>query len=281
VALYDGKKMAQDYLLAAAQKAVVAALKAPQLTGKTKVKATIITGEDLEPVVEALGILGETSDFIRGDYVTIKRNIEKGTPPVAIVFGADCTQSATNWNCGACGFATCAEFNKYAKENAGMGADWVGPSCIWKTVDLGLAVDWAAAAVWHENLDNRVQDSVGAVAGLLGYLPGCNFTIGLSLGPPADLVWYNRPDVKHDFNQADIMQMLFRTIPEHFLGFVGDGNPAFKYNDNWLEMPKYQFQQVDEKLMELKANQLERLGAVVLKVEEKKQRAMAEKGNDE
>lgn len=281
MAVYDGIKEANDYLIEVAKKAVVAALKAPQVTGKLQLKASIITGEDLLPFIEILGILGETSDFIRGDHVTLKKNYEKGTPPVILALGANCSVSELNWNCGACGFNTCGEFNRFAKENQGMGSAFTGPSCVWKTVDFGAAVDWAAAAIWHENVDNRVQDSVGAVSSLLGYNPGCTYNIGISLGPPADLIWYNRPDLKHDFNQADIMQSLFRTIPEHFLCFVGDGNPQFKYTHQWFQEPRFLAALPNEKATEIRADQFERIAEVIFSVTQKRmQQASSQESQD-
>lgn len=235
----DGNAGLQEMLVEAAKWAVVAAKKAPQVTGKVNIKSHIITGEDLWPFVEIMGILGETVTFIRGDYVTMKMSLEKGNPQALLVLGADLHQSEMNWNCGACGFKTCAEFNRHSKENFGPGGSQAGPSCVWKVLDFGCAADWAAAQLWAMNIDNRVQASTGLTSNMLGYLEGCSGFIGISLGPCGDQVFYDRPLNARTWTMDDFEKSMRQTLPQHFVGFAGSGKPPFKFDQRFAEDSYY------------------------------------------
>ncbi|MHB8917268.1 MAG: DUF2148 domain-containing protein [Desulfocucumaceae bacterium] len=236
---YDGNSLAQEHLLDVAKHVVHAVKKAPQITGRLKVQAEVITGEDLLPIMEVMGVLGKASNFVNMDYETFKVNYDKGNPPVLVIIGADTTVSEMSWNCGACGFATCGEFNRYSRENRGMGQLAGGPSCNWKVVEFGMAVDWAAAAAYQYNVDNRVQGSSGGSASLLGYLPECSVIMGLPLGPASEMTWYSRENMNKKLSYEFYMSNLVGSIPSHFMTFPGGGRPAVKTTRNWWEDPHY------------------------------------------
>ena len=50
-----GKEYALDHLVEVAKSIVLAIHKAPQVTGKTKIEAEIVWGEDLEPILDVMG----------------------------------------------------------------------------------------------------------------------------------------------------------------------------------------------------------------------------------
>lgn len=251
---YNGELAAQDHLLNVAKSMIQAAYKAPLTTGRVKLKTEIVTEEDLLPIIEMLGVLAKVSQFVAWDYMTLKESYDAGYPPVLVLIGADTTLSEMAWNCGACGFATCKEFNAFAKENKGQGLVGGGPSCNWKMLDVGIACDWAAAAAWHHNVDNRVQGSTGSAAATLGYLPGTSSILGISVGPCKELVWYSRETMHKKFSYEDYINTMFRTIPTNFMGFAGGGKPAFKTSDRWWEETNYinwgEQPEADEKLYE-------------------------------
>ena len=239
MAIIDGKQASQEYLISVAKSMVQAVYKAPQITGRVDIKTAIVTGDDLVPIIEVLGKMAKISQFVHWDYMTLKENYEAGQPPVLVLIGADTTRSEMAWNCGACGFSTCKEFNSYAKENKGQGLVGGGPSCNWKILELGIAADWAAATAWYHNVDNRVQGSTGSAATMLGYLPGVSSIIGISVGPSKELVWYSRDVMNKKFDYNYHINTMFRTIPTHFLTFAGSGKPAIKTKDNWWEENNY------------------------------------------
>jgi uncharacterized ferredoxin-like protein len=233
MSIINGKKLASgDGLLDVAKLSVLAALKSPRVS-KLDITTNVITGDDLKPITDLLGILGQGSAFIKGDYFTMKGAIDAGTPPVAVLIGANAAVSDLGWNCGACGFPTCGEFNAYTKKHLGPGAFFAGPSCHWKLVDHGASLAYAAAAVAQYNVDNRLQASVGAVSSLLGYMEGCTICVSLTMGPPGWNVYYDRKVMKDELSDQDVTEALMRSIPSIFEGFPGDGWPKMKHSPNW------------------------------------------------
>lgn len=260
---YLGKKVAQEQLLDVAKHCLNAFFKAPQITGYTKLDAEIVTDEDLVPIIEMLGALAKLNQFVRWDYETFKTNYEAGNPPVLALFAADLTDSQMGWDCGACGFSTCKEFNKYTHENKNVGQLWAGPSCNWKVIDFGIACDWAAAAAAQYRVDNRVLADAGAVASFLGYFPGNSACIGLSLGPNRELVWYSRLDMNKKFSYEDVLLGMFRTNPTHFGAFPGGMNPIFKNKDQWWVSPSFNVAQEVPGAMDRVYKVLEEMAEIV------------------
>lgn len=238
MAVLDGKTVANEGIVNVAAIAAMAALKAPKMAN-TEIRMEILTGEDVLPLSEILGIIGEASAFVSGDASCGRKAYEAGTPVVELLLGADTTYSDLNWNCGACGFDTCAEFNKYSKENKSRGPFYGGPSCNWKALDFGMAQSWAAAATWQLNVENRTQTSYGVAGLLLGYLEGCNVAVGVSMGPCRDQVWYSRPDLKDSFDMSEHEQFMLNCIPQIMVGFTGAGYPLIKHGPQWAAEPKF------------------------------------------
>lgn len=246
MARIDGREAVRENLLAVAKNVVQAIYKAPTVTGRLKIQTEIITDEDLVPIIEMLGAMAKINQFIYWDYMTLKENYERGNPPVLVLVGVDASFSELAWDCGACGFQTCKEFNLYTRENKGMGLIGGGPSCNWKVLDAGIVCDWGAAAAWHYNVDNRVQGSTGGAALMLGYLPGTTCILGIPLGPSGELVWYSRETLNRKFAYADFINTMFRTIPVHYLSFAGGGKPVLKVNDDWWTDKHYLSWSIDE-----------------------------------
>lgn len=239
-----GREFCQDHLLEIAKSIVMAIYKAPQVTGKTKIEAEIVWGEDLAPIIEVMEQTARIFRYVQWDYETIKRCYDRGEPPVIINIGASVGISNLGWNCGACGFDTCGEFNAYSRDQGGGGL-LGGPSCNWKLLDWSIACDWACAAAWQHRVDNRIMGSVGSALGFLGFLPDSNVKIGLALGPPRDMVYYNREDLHdvltYEMDKTDIL----RTVPTLFCAFPGGGNPTYKTKDEWWAPPdilKFEFE---------------------------------------
>ena len=73
------------------------------------------------------------------------------------------------YDCGACGYPTCAEFEKNRQmKDKKMG--YTGPHCVMRMIDIGVALSSAAKTASILNVDNRVQQRVGAAARALGLI---------------------------------------------------------------------------------------------------------------
>lgn len=269
MSVIDGIQAVNENLLAIAKIGASAALRAPVIA-KSKIITEIVTGEDLAPMIELAGIAGETNAFVQGDYVVAKKAREAGTPIVELLIGVDATVSDLAWNCGACGFDTCAEFNRYSKEHKSPGKYMLGPSCNWKILDHGMAMSYAAAAISAMNVECRMQADYGSFALLLGHLEDCSMCVGISLGPYGESVWYNRAGSVDSFTMAEHVEFMQATLPQMFVAFVGDGHPPFKSGPVWVKDPKF-FKAVDDpKFMAKKAEAGARIGQIIAREMSKK-----------
>jgi formate dehydrogenase beta subunit len=87
--LYNGNKLANESLLEVAKHCAQAALHAPQLTGKTKVKIEIVAGDELKDFFSVSSVGGKLGARLGGD--TYRQAYEMGEPPVLMLIGADVT----------------------------------------------------------------------------------------------------------------------------------------------------------------------------------------------
>ena len=87
-----GKEYCLDHLIEVAKSIVLAIHKAPQITGKTKIEAEIIWGEDLEPIIEVMGPVAGVMRYVQWDYETIKL-LRQGESPVIIAIGGKISRS--------------------------------------------------------------------------------------------------------------------------------------------------------------------------------------------
>ncbi|RLI03402.1 hypothetical protein DRO30_01145 [Candidatus Bathyarchaeota archaeon] len=67
-------------------------------------------------------------------------------------------------NCGACGF-DCKKMEEIKRTSK----DYTGPNCIFRILDLGIAVGSAVKLASVFNVDNRIIYRIGVVARMLGY----------------------------------------------------------------------------------------------------------------
>ncbi len=257
--VYDANLLAHEKLFDIAVFCAQSALKAPQITGKVQLKMQILTGEELNPVLEALTVLGRIDMFNFLSFATWQSAAAKGQMPVLLLIGADVRQSDLNYNCGACGFPTCAEFNKYARSVKPPPYIMVkGPVCIWRLIDYASACDWACAAAWHHNITNRIEIATGWAAREVGYLDECDVVHGLPLGPCTDLHWYSRDAVTAMMEYDLWLQRMHQNYPTLFGTFPGEGRPDIKIRPDWWTQPAE---------VEIKQIPLEQFEAVYASVE--------------
>ena len=279
MSLIEGRALARERLLDAAGHVLHAYYKAPQVTGRLKQKAVLVDGDDFAPMLEFLERLQEKlgSEAMKDtffpmyvDYMCFKTAIERGQPPVVLVLGADLGAADLAWDCGACGFGRCAEFNRYKKEHGGLGRLGVGPSCAWKSFDYGMACDYACAAAGQLNVENRILGTFGLVSFALGYLDGVTATVALALGPAVELWWYNRPSLAEWRDRGQIGEMLRRNYAVHHQMFSSDLRPSVKNDGAWWEKdPEYVRVETDKEYSDYQARLQGMLMETVLEVRPK------------
>lgn len=235
----DGIEAAKESLHQAAKFAAAAAYRAPQITAGLKLKSEIITGKDLEPIVEYFEAIIPVSPVMYFDFQSLKYFMDNDETPPILLIGADLTQSELGWDCGACGFETCAKFNAYSKKHKGKAALFSGPSCNWKVIDFGVACDFACAAVSQFRLDCRPMGTIGCAAAGVGFLPDCSAHIGIPIGPPGDFRWFSRSQNIRATTYEMQMKWLRQTSPTNWQAFPGSTRPCTKTKQDWWSNMEY------------------------------------------
>lgn len=261
----DGRKLAHEKLLDTAAKCVQAALKAPQITGRLKLQIEVLTEEkEMLPIVEMFDVFSEIQPHAIQLAKGYRQLFEAGEPPVMILFGADLTVSEMGWDCGACGFKTCVEFNKYARENRDFGVLGQGPSCNWKVLDFGTACCSACAAAAQYHVENRPAIFEGAFANMLGYVEGVSYVIALPLVTGRELWFYSRPSIDEENFSYEWWQDYIRNfVPATFMPFATPSTiPWLKTRQDWeqdMASPRWVIPKEDPEIAHKRSEFMEHL----------------------
>jgi len=106
-----------------------------------------------------------------------------------------------NYDCGACGYATCAEFLHATKPLRDDSAEleFAGPTCNLRDIDLGIAVGSAAKTAAIHSIDCRCQTRSAVAARKLGLLTA-DVAVALSLSMTQKAIGFDRrmPDIDVD-----------------------------------------------------------------------------------
>lgn len=106
------------------------------------------------------------------------------------------------YDCGACGYATCAEFLRAREHNHPEGVeDWEfpGPICQLRCIDLGIAVGSAAKMASLNNVDARCQTRIAAAARHLRIIEA-DLAVALSMSFSQKNIFFDKkiPEVNFD-----------------------------------------------------------------------------------
>jgi uncharacterized ferredoxin-like protein len=110
-----------------------------------------------------------------------------------------------NYDCGACGYATCAEFMHATKElrRDSDGLEFVGPQCNLRDIDLGIAVGSAAKTAAIHSIDARCQTRI-AVAARKPAVITSDVAVALSLSLNHKAIGFDRRMPEVDFDVLDL-----------------------------------------------------------------------------
>jgi uncharacterized ferredoxin-like protein len=171
--ILDGRKQERQGILEIANLMVVAARTAPKSGGRDDIVTAIVHGSEIGAIAAGMGeIAAERNDPAWARHAKIIKDAE-----AIVLIGVRGTKSYVT-NCGACGCKSCDDFTKIAKR---PGQDFEGPNCIFKTLDLGVALCSAAKIASILNADNRLYYRIGAVTRRLRYMPEASVIIGIPL----------------------------------------------------------------------------------------------------
>jgi uncharacterized ferredoxin-like protein len=201
----DQKTMFIEALRHVAQLCAVAAMTAPKSGGQLFLKGSkpfieTVVVEDQETLSRLAGWLRERGNKLK-DAIWF-RDADSAEKLDLVLFVGLAKWYPPVYDCGACGYATCAEFLRAREHNQTKDAeDWEfpGPICQLRCVDLGIAVGSAAKVASLHNIDCRCQTRIAAAARHLGIIQA-DLAVALSMSVSHKNIFFDKklPDVNFD-----------------------------------------------------------------------------------
>ena len=180
----ESKNAERDALLEAAKLMLVAARTAPKTGGIDDTLTLIVYGEEKDAIAERMEQIGEERkiDGFRRDAKNVRDS------EAVILIGVRGNKNF-GLNCGACGYESCKEFEEKEKR---LGIDFTGPTCIFKALDLGIALGSAVKIASVLNVDNRIMYRVGTAAIKLGLMPEATIIMGIPISAKGKSIYFDR-----------------------------------------------------------------------------------------
>jgi len=177
-----------DGVLAVARAMAVAARTAPKTRGLDPIETLIVSGEDLDALAGAMEEHGAESvmsaafkrdaNNVRNSQAALLRGLTDIRPK----------KPEKPFDCGACGYGSCAGFLKTKKSE---GKDFHGPVCPFQAIDLGIALSSASLVAARFHVDNRMMYTIGGPARALGWMES-QIIIGIPLSCADKNIYFDR-----------------------------------------------------------------------------------------
>lgn len=160
---------------------VLSAVTAPKTKGQDILEVKVLLGEEKDKIANEMQKIGEnrsSSGFIRDG-----NNVKDSDALVLIGLKP---HKSCGFNCKACGFEDCEEFDGIKKEG-----EFKGPNCAYRLLDMGIALGSAVKTASLHNVDNRIMYRVGMAAMRLNIIES-NFVMGIPLNASGKNIFFDR-----------------------------------------------------------------------------------------
>jgi uncharacterized ferredoxin-like protein len=179
----------QNTIMAVADLMALAARTAPKGKGIDTLEIHVLAKKDMKKLAANLEKLGKEKNI--GFFLRDAKNLAASDACVLIGCRGG---EAGGINCGGCGFADCADFTKAQKKKSNKATPFVGPNCVLRMTDLGIAVGSAVKTAQILNMDNRVMYSGGVAARELGlFSKDCTVVYAIPLSATGKNIFFDRP----------------------------------------------------------------------------------------
>lgn len=205
------REMFMDALRHVAELCAVAAVTAPKSGGQLFTKGakpfieTVIV-EDKETLTRLAAWLRERGTRLRAPIWF--RDAETAEKLDLVLFIGLAKWYPPVYDCGACGYATCAEFLRAREHQKPEGIedwDFPGPICQIRCIDLGVAVGSAAKIASINNVDARCQTRIAAAARHLGVIEA-DVAVALSMSVSHKNIFFDRRMPEVAFNEPPAVE---------------------------------------------------------------------------
>ena len=202
----------QSGLARAVELMAVAAHNSFRFNDRNTVRMRAIDGDDLEQIAEYCFSLGDMSPLAARDG---RHLVQLMKEPCSLLLIGDKRKSDFNYNCGACGYRTCAEMNA-AEEVESLTAN--GPSCMFKNINMNIAANAAASMAHRLGLHCRIFSTLGFSALALELIEEVDLCVSVSVSVAKKNPYFDR----HEFWTKDHWDEIFdKEFPPFNRGFIG------------------------------------------------------------
>ena len=174
----------KEAILHAAKLMLVSARTAPKTGGVDDVLTAIVYGEEKERLAAEMEKIAEERQI--SGFSRDAKNVHDSD--VVVLIGVRGAKSF-GLNCGGCGYKSCKEFDEAAKK---LGQDFLGPNCVFKLLDLGIALGSAVKTASLLNVDNRIMYRIGVAAERLDMLPEASVIMGIPMSAKGKSIYFDR-----------------------------------------------------------------------------------------
>lgn len=179
---------------------------------RNTVKMITVGNEELEQIGEYCFSLGDLSPLAARDG---RHVIQLMKEPCSLLILGDKRKSDFNYNCGACGYRTCAELNK-AETVESLTAN--GPSCLFKNINMNIAANAAASMAHKLGLHCRVFSTLAFSAFALEIIEDVDITISVCVSAAKKNPYFDR----HEYWTKEHWDKTFeKEFPPYNRGFIG------------------------------------------------------------
>ncbi len=162
---------------------------APKTRGIDSTASLFLEGDDLEKLALAM----EQQADKKPDYLaTFRRdaeNVRKSACVLLIGVTGEPKKIEQSLDYGACGYASCEHLAKARKRV--QAKDFVGPICMFQSIDLGIALGSAVKLAAELCIDNRIMYTIGVAAKDLGLLDS-DVIMGIPLAVTGKSPYFDR-----------------------------------------------------------------------------------------
>jgi uncharacterized ferredoxin-like protein len=207
-----------DLLLGGLERAVelmaVAAHNSFRFGDRNPLRIVTASKDNMQDIAEYCLSLGDMSPLGARDG---RHLIELMKEPVALMIIGDKRRSYFNYNCGACGYRTCAEMSA-VEEMESLTAN--GPSCQFRNINLNIAADAAAAAAWRLGLYCRVFSSFAFAAKALEIIEDVDIVVSVAVSVAKQDPFFDRHKYWTREHWDEIFHKEFPTFNRGFIGAI-------------------------------------------------------------
>ncbi len=162
---------------------------APKTRGIDSTASLFLEGDDLEKLALAMEQQADKKPDYLATFRRDAKNVRKSACVLLIGVTGEPKKIEQPLDCGACGYTSCEHLAKARKRV--QAKDFVGPICMFQSIDLGIALGSAVKLAAELCIDNRIMYTIGVAAKDLGLLDS-DVIMGIPLAVTGKSPYFDR-----------------------------------------------------------------------------------------